>query len=79
MEADQIKTLWLVCKKWRLTRLMLLQDIYYKVEMYIYLRICENISLRIADALSFPLTANALKIVFSTFNVKTCFRRNFKP
>ena len=39
--------------------------------MYIYLRICENISLRIADALSFPLTANALKNSISTFNVKT--------
>ena len=39
--------------------------------MYIYLRVCENISLRIADALSFPLTANALKNSISTFNVKT--------
>jgi len=39
--------------------------------MHIYLRICENISLRIADALSFPLTANALKNSISTFNVKT--------
>ena len=39
--------------------------------MYIYLRVCENISLRIADVLDFPLTANALKNSISTFNVKT--------
>ena len=39
--------------------------------MHIYLRICENISLRIADALSFPLTANALKNSISTFNTNT--------
>jgi len=31
----------------------------------------ENISLKIADALQFPLTANSLKNSISTFNVKT--------
>ena len=39
--------------------------------LYITLRIAENISLKIADALSFPLTANSLQNSISTFNVKT--------
>ena len=32
---------------------------------------CENISLKIADALSFPLTKNSLMNSISTFNVET--------
>jgi hypothetical protein len=39
--------------------------------LYLTLRICENISLRIADALEFPLTANSLKESISVFNVET--------
>ncbi len=39
--------------------------------LYLTLRICENISLRVADALSFPLTADALKESISVFNVET--------
>jgi len=39
--------------------------------LYITLRIAENISLKIADTLSFPLTANSLQNSISTFNVKT--------
>jgi len=39
--------------------------------LYLTLRVCENISLRIADALDFPLTADSLKESISVFNVET--------
>jgi len=39
--------------------------------LYLTLRACENISLRIADALEFPLTANALKSSIGRFNTST--------
>ncbi len=39
--------------------------------LYITLRMAENIALKIADALRFPLTANSLTNSISTFNVKT--------
>jgi len=39
--------------------------------LYLTLRVCENISLRIADALEFPLTADSLKESISVFNVET--------
>jgi hypothetical protein len=39
--------------------------------MYITVRTAENISLRAADALSFPLLKNALMNSISTFNVDT--------
>ncbi len=39
--------------------------------LYITLRMAENISLKIADALSFPLTANSIQNSISTFNIKT--------
>ena len=39
--------------------------------LYITLRIAENISLKIADVLSFPLTASSLQNSISTFNIKT--------
>ncbi len=39
--------------------------------MYITVRTCENISLRVADMLSFPLTKNALMNSVNTFNVGT--------
>ena len=39
--------------------------------LYITLKLAENISLKIADALQFPLTAESLKNSISTFNVKT--------
>ena len=39
--------------------------------LYITLRIAENIALKIADALEFPLTAESLKNSISSFNVKT--------
>jgi hypothetical protein len=39
--------------------------------LYLTVRNCENISLRVADALSFPLTANSLKQSISIFNVET--------
>ena len=39
--------------------------------MYITVRICENISLRAADMLNFPLTKNALMNSISSFNVNT--------
>jgi hypothetical protein len=38
---------------------------------FITLRLCENISLRVADALKFPLTAQALKQSISIFNAET--------
>jgi hypothetical protein len=39
--------------------------------LYVTLKLAENVSLKIADALSFPLTAESLKNSISTFNVKT--------
>jgi len=39
--------------------------------LYITLRMAENVSLKIADAISFPLTANSLQNSISTFNIKT--------
>ena len=39
--------------------------------LYIALRICENISLKITDVLSFPLTANSLIESISLYNVET--------
>jgi len=39
--------------------------------LYLTLRACENISLRIADALMFPLTAYSLKQSISVYNVET--------
>ncbi len=39
--------------------------------LYITLRIAENISLKVADALEFPLTAESLKNSISVFNVET--------
>ena len=39
--------------------------------LYIALRICENISLKITDVLNFPLTANSLIESISLYNVET--------
>ena len=39
--------------------------------LYLTLRACENISLRIADCLDFSLTSNSLANSISTFNVET--------
>jgi len=39
--------------------------------LYLTLRICENISKKIADLLDYPLTANALKNSISTFDAET--------
>ena len=39
--------------------------------LFLTLRLCENITLRVADSLKFPLTANALRQSISTFNVET--------
>jgi len=39
--------------------------------MYLTLRIAENITLKIADALEFPLTNKSLQNSISTFNIKT--------
>lgn len=39
--------------------------------LYLTVRTCENISLRIGDCLNFPLTENALKNSISTYNVET--------
>tara|TARA_B100000780_G_scaffold128075_1_gene89764 strand:- start:12 stop:2420 length:2409 start_codon:yes stop_codon:yes gene_type:complete len=39
--------------------------------LYITIRTCENISLKVADAIQFPLTQSALQNSISTFNVKT--------
>ena len=39
--------------------------------LYLALRICENISLKLATALSFPLTANSLIEGISIYNVET--------
>ncbi len=42
-----------------------------QASLYLTLRTCENISLRVADALAFPLTKNALKGSISSYNVGT--------
>ena len=39
--------------------------------MWLTLRTCENISLKIADSLNYPLTLNSLKSSISTYNVGT--------
>ena len=39
--------------------------------LYLTVRTCENISLRIADCLEYPLTKNSLKQSISTYNVET--------
>ena len=39
--------------------------------LYLTLRISENIALKVADALEFPLTKSALQNSISTFNIKT--------
>ena len=39
--------------------------------LFLTLRICENISKRAADALKFPMTANALRNSISLYNVET--------
>jgi len=39
--------------------------------LYLTLRIAENIALKLADALQFPLTKNALQNSISTYNIKT--------
>ena len=39
--------------------------------LYLTLRTCENISLRVADALDFALTADSLRQSISTYNVET--------
>jgi hypothetical protein len=39
--------------------------------LYLTVKTCENISLRIADCLEFPLTENSLKNSISTYNVET--------
>jgi hypothetical protein len=39
--------------------------------LYLTLKLAENVSLRIADALDFPLTKNSLMNSISTFNVET--------
>ena len=39
--------------------------------MYLTVRTCENISLRVADMLNFPLTKNALMNSINSFNVST--------
>ena len=39
--------------------------------LYLTVKTCENISLRIADCLNFPLTENSLKNSISTYNVET--------
>ena len=39
--------------------------------LYLTLRIAENIALKLADALEFPLTKNALQNSISTYNAKT--------
>jgi uncharacterized protein (UPF0179 family) len=39
--------------------------------LYVTLKLAENVSLKIADALEFPLTENALRNSISTYNAKT--------
>ena len=42
-----------------------------QASLYLTLKLAENISLKIADALEFPLTANSLQNSISTYNTKT--------
>ena len=42
-----------------------------QASLYLTLKLAENVSLKIADALHFPLTAESLKNSISTFNVET--------
>lgn len=42
-----------------------------QASLYLTLRACENISLRIADCLEFPLTAKVLEESITTYNVST--------
>jgi hypothetical protein len=42
-----------------------------QASLWLTLRTCENISLKIADSLKYPLTLNALKNSISTYNVGT--------
>jgi len=42
-------------------------------QLYLTLRVCENISLKIADSLAYPLTANSLKESISNYNFQTLF------
>ena len=42
-----------------------------QASLYLTLKLAENVSLKIADALNFPLTAESLKNSISTFNVET--------
>jgi len=39
--------------------------------LYLTLKIAENVALKVADALEFPLTKNSLQNSISTFNIKT--------
>ena len=47
-----------------------------QASLYLALRICENISLKIADVLSFPLTKNALIESISLYNAQTLGERS---
>ena len=42
-----------------------------QAQLYLTLRVCENISLKIADSLAYPLTANSLKESISSYNFET--------
>jgi hypothetical protein len=42
-----------------------------QASLYLTLRTCENVSLRVSDALMFPLTENALESSISAYNVGT--------
>ena len=42
-----------------------------QAQLYLTLRVCENVSLKIADSLDFPLTANSLKESISVYNFQT--------
>lgn len=42
-----------------------------QASLYLTLRVCENISLRIADCLDFPLTAKVLEQSITTYNTST--------
>jgi hypothetical protein len=42
-----------------------------QASLWLTLRTCENVSLKVADSLNYPLTLNALKSSISTYNVGT--------
>ena len=42
-----------------------------QASLWLTLRTCENVSLKVADSLSYPLTLNSLKSSISTYNVGT--------